>query len=183
MDTFVEASWSPVPLPVTSGAPAPVSPGPAALALRPAGPGDADGVAAFLAGLSVRTAYRRFHTGIGATPTRLARRLVASSPGRHAWVAEADGAIVALGNAVTDPSGCTEVGAVVADALQGHGIGTRLVEAALFAAARDGATTVRFVVLRENSRLVASLRRAFPESRLSYDGTECELLAPLRLPA
>jgi GNAT superfamily N-acetyltransferase len=181
VDTFVEAGWSSVSPPVASGEPVPVPP--AALALRPAGPDDADGVAAFLAGLSVRTAYWRFHTGIGATPTRLARRLVAAGPGRHAWVAEADGAIVALGNAVADRSGCTEVGAVVADALQGRGIGTRLVEAALFAAAREGATTVRFVVLSENRRLIAALRRAFPESEMSYDGTECELLAPLRRPA
>jgi GNAT superfamily N-acetyltransferase len=155
---------------------------PPGAALRPASASDADAVAAFLAGLSLMTAYRRFHTGLGTRTDAVAARLVAPRSGRHAWVALVDGAVVGLGNAAVDADGRTEVGVVVADAWQGRGLGTRLVEAALFAAAADGAGEVRFVVLGENRRVLAALRRAFPDAPVIYDGGSCELVAPLHEP-
>jgi GNAT superfamily N-acetyltransferase len=91
--------------------------------------------------------------------------------------------VLGLGNAAVEPDGTLEVAAVVADAWQGQGIGTRLTEAALFAAPTLAVTRVRFVVLADNRRLVSALRRGFPEGSLSYDGSSGELLAPLYLPA
>jgi GNAT superfamily N-acetyltransferase len=62
-----------------------------------------------------------------------------------------------------------DVGVLVADAAQGHGIGTALFGLAVDAARAAGAAAVHLDVHPENRRLVAALRRRFGGAAFAWE--------------
>jgi GNAT superfamily N-acetyltransferase len=153
-------------------APAEVLPG---VRLREVGPGDAAAVRAFLAGLTLDSAYRRFFTGIGPSPTAaLVRRLIDADPLRRTVVLAVAGAEVVgvADTTVVDGGRAVELGVVVADAWQRRGLGWPLCAAALVPALERGIPVLRAHTLPDNARVARILRRRWPGGAPRFgDGT------------
>jgi GNAT superfamily N-acetyltransferase len=152
---------------VTSLLDCPAALGPPAVELfeiRRASCADGPAVQAFLAGLSIDSAYRRFFTGIGHPSPAFVRRFVEVEPGRRETVLALLGDEV-VGMADWARHGDTstiELGLVVADAWQRLGLGPRLATVVLDEAAAWGATTLVVRSLAENARIGRMLRRRWP---------------------
>jgi acetyl coenzyme A synthetase (ADP forming)-like protein len=103
------------------------------LRLRAPSASDADAVASFLRGLSAESLFMRFHGGVTVEPRLVTPVLDPDWVERGALVGVTgngpDERVVALGNYVRlrEPV-VAEVAFAVADELQGHGVGTRLLE-------------------------------------------------------
>jgi acyl-CoA synthetase (NDP forming)/GNAT superfamily N-acetyltransferase len=108
------------------------------LRLQAPTPADFEDVKAFYDGLSLESRYRRFH---GYARTDVAARADAEATGadRLALIARQDGRVVAAARyeGLREP-GVAEVAFAVADELQRHGIGTRLLEQLAAVAAERG---------------------------------------------
>ena len=106
--------------------------------LRPIRPDDADALVAFHAGLSQRTRYLRYFSAYPRIPERDLNRFThVDHHDRVAFVAVLAGQIIAVGRYERQPgTDEAEVAFVVADAHQGRGIGSVLLEH-LAAAARE----------------------------------------------
>ena len=130
------------------------------LRLRPPHAADVDEVLEFFSGLSERSFYQRFHGAPQISP-RLAEPFVDpdwDDRGSYAGVvAGADGEerIVALAGYVRlrDPS-TAEVAFAVADELQGHGVGTRLLEELARRARSAGIERFVAEVMPDNSAMM-----------------------------
>ena len=126
------------------------------LRLRPPGAGDADAVLAFLEGLSERTLYLRFH-GIRHVDAALAASLLepdwVETGVLAGWLGDR---VVGVANYVRlrDPTSA-EAAFVVADAEQGRGIGTRLLEQLAERAAATGITRFVAEVMAENQAMLS----------------------------
>ena len=128
--------------------------------LRRAVEDDTPALVAFLEALSVDSRYHRFLGLPALTPSRI-RGLAAPDPGRGiALVVESHGHIVAFAGFYLTPqeSNCAEVAFAVADALQGHGIGTQLLERLAAIARAQGIETFTAEVLGDNRRMLDVFR-------------------------
>ncbi|HEY2273688.1 MAG TPA: GNAT family N-acetyltransferase [Jatrophihabitantaceae bacterium] len=130
--------------------------------LRPIRPDDADGIVAFHGGLSMRTRYLRYFSAYPRIPDRDLRRFTnVDHHDRVALVAILGGEIIAVGRyereAGTDNA---EVAFVVADAHQGRGIGSVLLEHLAAAGRESGVKRFNAVVLAENTGMVRVFREA-----------------------
>ncbi len=128
--------------------------------VRHAVAGDAEGLRLFLAGLSERSAYLRFFTGLGQVPNRLLTWLLPQYPHRVVLLATGADGIVGHGMYTTVPGDGTavDVAVVVTDAWQRCGLGVRLIQGLLDAGLTRGVREVRLTVLAGNlaaHRLVA----------------------------
>jgi RimJ/RimL family protein N-acetyltransferase len=151
--------------------------------LREVRPADCAAVRDFLAGLSLDSAYRRFFTGIGSPPTAaLVRRLIDAEPDRRAVVLAVAGAeVVGLADTtVVDGGRAVELGVVVADRWQRHGLGWPLCAAALTPALLRGVPVLRAHTLPDNARVAAMLRRRWPQGAPRYDDGTRVWELPLR---
>jgi GNAT superfamily N-acetyltransferase len=162
-------------------APAPVLSG---VCLRAATDGDAAAVHAFLRGLSLDSAYRRFFTGLGSVPDSLVRRLLDTGDGRTVVLATAGDEVVGVADAtVVDAGRAVELGIVVADRWQRRGLGWPLADAALAPALARRIRTLRAHTLPDNARVARMLRRRWPSARPRFeDGTqvwEIDLTGPV----
>ncbi|MFD0890383.1 GNAT family N-acetyltransferase, partial [Streptosporangium algeriense] len=72
-----------------------------------------------------------------------------------------------------------EIAVVVADAWQGQGIGSRLVRRLLRRASVNGARTVNMDVLGDNHRVLAMIRRLWPEAVTRTSRGSVEVSAPV----
>jgi GNAT superfamily N-acetyltransferase len=164
---------------------------PAGPRIRPARPDDMAAVTRFLAGLSLDSAYRRFFTGLGTPSPSLVRKLVETDRvARDAVVAVLEDPAAAeevLGLAdyarVRDQPGTVEIGVVVADAWQRHGLGPRLATAALELARGRGATRMRAHCLAENAPIARILRRSWPDAHPRWEDSLWVWDVPLPPPA
>jgi acetyl coenzyme A synthetase (ADP forming)-like protein len=123
--------------------------------LRALAPADRPGLQRFFDGLSQEAVYFRFF-GRVATPAQIDRALSADGHEDYALVAESGGHIVALAQyarAVADPRRA-EAAFLVADALQGRGIGTRLLEELASHARQNGIEVFQAWVMGANSRML-----------------------------
>jgi GNAT superfamily N-acetyltransferase len=151
---------------------------PAEVSVRRTRDGDAAGLTAMLSELSVSSAYFRFLTGLGRPSARLVDRLLHADATHGAWLAVVrDAPVGHVMWAITDDA--VELGAVVADAWQHRGIGRWLIQAALAEAAVAGATAVRVDVLVVNRRVVAMVRRAMPNARVTREAEMLTFRAPM----
>ena len=86
-----------------------------------------------------------------------------------ALVATAGGAIIGHAMAADQPAGpagrVTEIGVVVADACQGHGVGSALVRALISRAEARGVTTLIMEVLPGNREVLAMITGHWPAAR------------------
>ena len=129
--------------------------------VRPAHAGDAEGLRRFLTGLSQRTVYLRFFTGLGRVPDRMLGWLLPDCPHRVVLLAVVAGEIVghAMYSTVPGDEAVADVAVVVADGWQRRGLGVRLIRGLLDIVRAYGVRDVRFTVLVGNlaaHRLVAS---------------------------
>jgi acyl-CoA synthetase (NDP forming)/GNAT superfamily N-acetyltransferase len=154
--------------------------------LRPIRPEDADGIVAFHAKLSERTRYLRYFGAYPRIPERDLHRFThVDHRNRVALVAVLDEEIIGvgrydrLGGTGASDSADAEVAFVVADAHQGRGIGSILLEH-LAAAARERGIK-RFVaeVLAENSRMVRVFTDAGYSAKYEYDSGVVHLTFPI----
>ena len=130
--------------------------------LRRAVEDDTPALVAFLEALSVDSRYHRFLGLPALTPSRI-RGLAAPDAGRGtALVVESHGHIVAFAGFYLTPHApnCAEVAFAVADALQGHGIGTQLLERLAAIARAQGIDTFTAEVLADNRRMLDVFRES-----------------------
>ncbi|HEU5271848.1 MAG TPA: GNAT family N-acetyltransferase [Jatrophihabitans sp.] len=156
------------------------------LHLRPIMPADAEALVRFHAGLSVRTRYLRYFS---AYPTIPPRDLIRFSHVDHVhrvalagWLA---GEIIAVGrfdrlaeqnSAEDDPAGrLAEVAFVVADAHQGRGIGSVLLEHLVEIGRELGVERFEAVVLAENQAMMRVFLQAGFEPTRRLAGSEVSL--------
>jgi acetyl coenzyme A synthetase (ADP forming)-like protein len=128
--------------------------------LRPSEERDLDPLLQFLRSLSTTSLYYRF-LGLP-TLDRTRVRALTTADGRAAasLVAESCGRIVAFAGFYRNPTAVdrAEVAFAVADAMQGHGIGTRLLERLATLARDQGITTFDAFVMGENRRMLNVFR-------------------------
>ena len=131
------------------------------LALRPGRAGDADALLQFFAQLSPQSRYQRFF-GFPVLDADRARRLLVTcppttdAPEAMALVGEVSGRMVAFAGfyRTNGQSDRAEVAFAIADALQGRGIGTRMLEQLSEIARRRGIRTFDASVLAGNRRML-----------------------------
>ena len=134
------------------------------LHLRPVTPADADALVAFHAKLSVRTRYMRYFSAYPTIPPRdLVRFSHVDHHDRVALGAWLGGELIAVGrfdrlarpaDAPRDAPDSAEVAFVVADAHQGRGIGSALLEHLAAAARELGIDRFEALVLAENRNMM-----------------------------
>jgi acetate---CoA ligase (ADP-forming) len=121
---------------------------------------DVPAVLAFFGSLSLDSLYQRFLGLPALTPARVRALTVPDAPRATVLVVESHGRIVAFAGFYPPSANAThaEVAFAVADALQGHGIGTRLLEQLAAVARSQGIDTFDADVLGENRRMLEVFR-------------------------
>lgn len=127
------------------------------LHIRPIAPEDEDREKRFFAGLSERSRYHRFMQHLRELPPGLLQRFTHVDPVRElALVALADDEIVAVGRYAPDAeTQCAEFALVVADAVQGKGLGRHLLERLLAGARGAGYPCLSGRILDDNGEMLA----------------------------
>jgi acyl-CoA synthetase (NDP forming)/GNAT superfamily N-acetyltransferase len=145
--------------------------------LRPIRPGDADALVAFHAGLSARTRYLRYFSAYPRIPERdLIRFTHVDHRDRVAFVVLLGTEIIAVGRYEREgDSDDAEVAFVVADAHQGRGIGSVLLEHLAAAARERGVKHFHAIVLAENTAMVRVFRDAGYETTRHLEHGEISL--------
>lgn len=130
------------------------------MVIRPIGPEDARREQAFVRGLSPESRYLRFMNTLRELSPEMLERFTHPDPAREvALVALTAGAgepiQVAVARCVRDPSGeMGEFAIVVADAFQGKGLGSLLMQALLESARAAGLRRIEGLVLSTNQRML-----------------------------
>ena len=141
--------------------------------LRQAADQDVDALAAFLRSLSSESQYFRF-LGVRRLSAATVRALLSSRGGpATSLVAECGGRIVAFAGFYSTPESPdrAEVAFAVADALHGHGIGTRMLEQLARVARAQDIFTFDAYVMATNYRMVQMFRDSgFPVTTTLEDG-------------
>jgi GNAT superfamily N-acetyltransferase len=135
--------------------------------IRTAGPEDHALLGGLLRGLSADSAYLRFQTGIGSQPSpALVRALLASDRALLGFVGDevvAHGMWARVGKAA-------EIAIVVADAHQGHGIGTALAQVLVDEVAARGVRRIEVFSGRGNEAVARMVARQAPNALRVLDG-------------
>ncbi len=136
---------------------------------RVAGPRDAEMIRNFINGLTVRTQFLRFFASVAPPSSGLLRGLCGAGGGADAVLAFHQGSVIGHCMAAdkTGPDGAlaSEIGLVVADRWQQHGVGTALLRAVAARAAARGARTLVMDVLPGNDRMLGMIERRWPAAR------------------
>ena len=152
----------------------------AAVRLRPIRPDDAPGLLALCQRLSTRTVYQRFFSERRLRPEDA--RALASVDYREsiAIVAESDDGpeheLVGVARYGRSGDGTVDIGLVVADAWQGLGLGSRLLDEILAAGEERGIHEFSADVLTENSRALRLLASHTVITRRAFDSGVTSLL-------
>jgi len=130
--------------------------------LRGAAESDVPALQEFLESLSADSRYHRFMGLPALTESRVRALATSDSTRGTALVVEARGRIVAFAGFYRDAQhqNRAEVAFVVSDALQGHGIGTRLLERLAAIAREHGIDTFDADVLGDNRRMLEVFRES-----------------------
>jgi GNAT superfamily N-acetyltransferase len=152
--------------------------------IRRAGPGDQDAIREFLDGLSVQTRYLRFFAGFSPTSPSMLRILTGGTG--DVLLARADGMVVGHAMAAYvpgpgpgGPGSLAHLGIVVADAWQGQGIGSALMDAVTATVRAHGASGLVMDVLRGNARMLGMIARRWPAASYESAGDCVTINAPL----
>jgi acyl-CoA synthetase (NDP forming)/RimJ/RimL family protein N-acetyltransferase len=145
--------------------------------LRPILPSDAAALVAFHGGLSRRTRYLRYFSAYPRIPERDLRHFTeVDHHDRVAFIAQLAGEIIAVGRYERTPgTDDAEVAFVVADAHQGRGIGSVLLEHLAAAAREIGLRRFHAIVLAENTAMIRVFREAGYETARHLDHGELTL--------
>jgi len=142
------------------------------LHVRPIKPEDAAGLLDFYKLLSQESLYFRFFTIPKADPEKAAYLARVDYENQFALVGETAQGIVAVGRFYRDPKRpeSAEAAFTIADALQGQGIGTGLLERLAAIAREKGITTFEADVLPANSRMLNVFANSGYEIRRQLEG-------------
>ncbi|UQX89448.1 GNAT family N-acetyltransferase [Jatrophihabitans telluris] len=149
--------------------------------LRPITPDDADKIVQFHGKLSIRTRYLRYFSAYPTIPSRdLLRFSRVNHRDRVALAAWLGSDIIAIGRFESlsqdgVPTGTAEVAFVVADAHQGRGIGSVLLEHLAEAGREVGIARFEALVLAENSAMIRVFLDAGYQPSRQFDGSEVTL--------
>ena len=151
--------------------------------LRHATEQDVETLLQFLQSLSLRSLYYRFHGLPALGPTDVRSLIGADGHPAMAIVAESGGRIVAFAGYYLAPtvSDRAEVAFAVSDAVQGHGIGTRLLEQLAAVARERGIRTFDAYVLAENRRMLDVFRDSGFAETVSLEHGVCHVSLSLAL--
>src|SRR5512133_1121061 len=146
---------------------------------------DGDDLAAFFGGLSERSLYLRFH-GVRTVDEKLVAHFLEPDWRERGVLigtlagAEGDQRIVAVGEYIRlrNPA-AAEAAFAVADELQGHGIGTRLLERLAALAAEQGIERFVAEVMPENRAMLGVFEGTGLEVTRELDGGEFEVRFPI----
>jgi GNAT superfamily N-acetyltransferase len=138
-----------------------------------AGPADAARIGDFIAGLTMRTQFRRFFATVARPSSSLLRSLTGADGRADVLVAtDAAGAIVGHGMAVdrtgADGGRVTDLGLVVADQWQRQGIGSALLGQLAQRAAGRGSRELVLDVLPTNEPMLGMISRRWPDARREF---------------
>lgn len=157
----------------------------AALTLRPIRAEDEPLMVKFHAGLSERSVYLRYFSPLPLSErtahSRLARLCFADYDRELALVAEHRGAsgvaeIAGIARFIKEHGvNEAEFGIIVADAWQGRGLGTVMMEKLVATARAEGLARLRGVILAENREMLDLARRLGFAVRHAPDSNECEV--------
>lgn len=152
------------------------------VALRPVSPADVPALRVFYAGLTLETLYFRFFRVTGADPEDVERLVHADPTQECVLVAEASGRIVAVARYVRqrDTPSSAEAAFLVADALQGRGIGTRLLEQLAAIARANGIDEFTASVLVDNQKMLGVFLDSGFEIRHHTAGGVLDVVLSLR---
>jgi GNAT superfamily N-acetyltransferase len=151
--------------------------------IRPAVATDAEPLRRFLTGLSTRSAYSRFFTGIGRLPDRMLAPLLHRGPAQEVLLAVHCGEVVAHGmcSALPGRDSVGELALVVADAWQRRGLGQLLARELLATAPECGFRQITFTVLADNRPAVRFVSGLWPNVRPLIGHGMYEYLVPVPL--
>ena len=123
-------------------------------------PEDVDIEQAFVKGLSAKSRYLRFFSGMSELPPKLLHQLTHPEyPNSYAVIATVNEAfgekqIGVARYSPTQEAGTVEFAVVIADEWQGHGIARNLLSTVIAAAVMAGLKRIEGLVLRENKRML-----------------------------
>jgi L-amino acid N-acyltransferase YncA len=136
--------------------------------IRPARTTDLPALGDFFAELSVQARYLRFFSPITPGPSLL-NLLCGGNGTTDAVLATRDGVIIGHGMAADGSGPCgartTDIGVVVTDSWQHHGVGAALVRALMTGAQVRGVTTVTMDVMHGNDPALAMIKGHWPAAR------------------
>lgn len=139
-------------------------PSKSAVCIRSLRAGEQDVLRAVFDGMSPRSRYRRYFTGIPVLTPTMTRRLAAVDDREHlAVVALAGPRPIGIARLVAVSGKRAELAVEVVDTWHGRGIGTRLVREVLDAGRLAGYTQIVGSVLVENVPMLALLASVFPD--------------------
>ncbi|HKN64230.1 MAG TPA: GNAT family N-acetyltransferase [Gaiellaceae bacterium] len=150
------------------------------LTVRPLGSGDTATVVALFERLGDASRRARFNGAKHRLGAQELRRLATVGPNHHVLVAYADGDPdpVALARLVRSGAGA-EVAFEVADAYQGRGIGSALVQELVSDACAAGISEVTALVRSDNPAALAILQRTLGQLQVRFEGPDLLVRAPL----
>lgn len=148
--------------------------------LRPITPADAEALVRFHGGLSIRTRYLRYFSAYPTIPKRdLIRFSHVDHVNRVALAVWLNGEIIAVGRfdklLDSEPAGLAEIAFVVADAHQGRGIGSVLLEHLVEIGRELNVTRFEAIVLAENRTMMRVFLDAGFEASRKLEGSEVSL--------
>jgi GNAT superfamily N-acetyltransferase len=154
------------------GRPATARPG--GIEYRTVVPADRDAMLSFLAGLSLRSRFLRFFGPASPPSPAVLRAMCGGGLTTDALVATQDGAIVGHGMAAdsVSPEGClvSDIGVVVTDGWQNHGVGSQLLDRVVARAAARGVSVLVMDVLPENKQMLAMIARRWADAGYRFRG-------------
>jgi GNAT superfamily N-acetyltransferase len=149
--------------------------------IRPARMDDEERIRCFLAGLSARTQTQRFFTAVNRPSATMVRTLLAVDERRDALLAVRGELLVGHAMSYRGEGMDVEIAVVVGDEWQGRGLGSRLVRGLLGRASAGGARTLGMDVLGDNRKVLAMIRRAWPEATMKVSSGTVQVAATTSL--
>jgi acetyltransferase len=171
------------------------SPGGASRDGRPAGPSggveiraasaaDREAIKSFVMGLSPRARFLRFFSPVAPPSSAVLRGMCGTGQGKDALIATENGEIIGhvMASDVTGPDGCrvADIGLVVTDRWQNHGIGSEMLSRVIARAAARGVSGLVMEVLPENRRMLAMITRKWADARYEFAGGSVTVRVRLR---
>jgi GNAT superfamily N-acetyltransferase len=156
---------------------------PITAAIRPACAADVGALSDFFAGLSPQSRYLRFFAAVTPGP-ELLRRMSGGDGHTDVLVAVREGVIIghAMAADQADARGTrtADVGVVVADAWQGLGVASALMNALITDARSRGVTSLTMDVLPGNRAMLAMIASHWPAAHISGSADFVTFRIPLR---
>jgi GNAT superfamily N-acetyltransferase len=145
-----------------------------AVEIRTASGADCEAIKSFIMGLSLRARFLRFFSPVAPPSSAVLRRMCGVGPDSDVLVATESGAVVghAMAVDVTEPDGrrVADIGLVVTDRWQNHGIGSQMFGQVIERAADRGVSGLVMEVLPENRRMLEMITSRWGDAGYEFGG-------------